>query len=120
MKTRHIEGQDELVLSLPSGQAALTGDAIRKFLELSGHTVETEEEDDGRSFSVQALFPDASPGFALKGLRVKEDLTQAELAMRLGLKQHHVSDMEKGKRPISAKLAKRIEEEFGVTYKAFL
>jgi plasmid maintenance system antidote protein VapI len=38
----------------------------------------------------------------------------------MGLKQHHVSGMETNKRSISVKLAKRIEEEFGVTYKAFL
>jgi plasmid maintenance system antidote protein VapI len=31
-----------------------------------------------------------------------------------------VSSMESGKRSITANMAKRIEKEFGVTYKAFL
>jgi len=57
---------------------------------------------------------------ALRGLRVKEDITQAELAERLGISQNMVSSMESGKRSITAKMAKRIEKEYGVTYKAFL
>jgi transcriptional regulator with XRE-family HTH domain len=57
---------------------------------------------------------------ALRGLRGKEDITQAELAARLGISQNMVSDMESGKRNISLKMAKRIAEEFKVPYKAFL
>ena len=71
-------------------------------------------------FSSKEVFPDGSPAMALRGLRVKEDITQAELAARLGISQNMVSSMESGKRSITAKMAKRIEQEFGVTYKAFL
>ena len=45
---------------------------------------------------------------ALRGLRGREDLTQAELAARLGVSQNAISEMENGKRPISTKMAKRL------------
>ena len=57
---------------------------------------------------------------ALLDLRVKEDISQVKLAEKLGISQNMVSSMESGKRSITAKMAKRIEKEFGVTYKAFL
>ncbi len=57
---------------------------------------------------------------ALRGLRGKEDLTQTELAARLGVSQNAISEMESGKRPISTKMAKRLGEEFNLPYKVFL
>ena len=66
------------------------------------------------------VFPDGSPAMALRGLRGKEDITQAELAARLGISQNMVSDMESGKRNISLKMATRIGEEFKISYKCFL
>jgi DNA-binding XRE family transcriptional regulator len=71
-------------------------------------------------FSSEEVFPDGSPAMALRGLRGKEDITQAELAARLGISQNMVSDMESGKRNISLKMAKRIGEEFKIPYKCFL
>ena len=70
--------------------------------------------------SADEVFPDGSPAMALRGLRGKEDITQAELAARLGISQNMVSDMESGKRPISTKMAKRLGEEFGLSYRCFL
>ena len=59
-------------------------------------------------------------GEKLQLLRKERGLTQAELAERLGVKQHHISEMENGKRPIGAEMAHRLEEAFGTSYKAFL
>ena len=73
-----------------------------------------------RCFSSEEAFPDGSPAMALRGLRGKEDITQVELAARLGISQNMVSDMESGKRNISLKMAKRIGEEFKIPYKCFL
>ena len=72
------------------------------------------------NFSAEEIFPDGSPAMALRGLRGKEDITQAELAARLGISQNMVSEMESGKRNISLKMAKRIGEKFKISYKCFL
>ena len=56
----------------------------------------------------------------LKGARAKENMTQVELANILGTKQHNISMIENGKRPIGKKLAKRLAEIFNVNYKVFL
>ncbi len=53
----------------------------------------------------------------LRGLRVKEDITQVELAEKLGISQNMVSDMEA--ESISLKMAKRIGETFNIPYKVF-
>ena len=49
-----------------------------------------------------------TPAGALKAYRLREGLSQAELAKKAGLKQHHISEMEKGKRGIGAKSAKAL------------
>jgi len=118
----HKEGKlnINLNLSVPSGKGDLIIDALRGMLALSGVKVRRVNEENDEVFSAREVFPDGSPAMALRGLRVKEDITQAELAARLGISQNMVSSMESGKRSISVKMAKRMEKEFGVTYKAFL
>lgn len=58
-------------------------------------------------------------GVALKGARAKEEFTQKELADELGIKQHHISEMENGKRAIGKEMAKRLSKVFHVSYKIF-
>jgi plasmid maintenance system antidote protein VapI len=96
-------------------------DTIRGVLALSGHDVAQIDEDTGeRLYSIEEVFPEATPGMVLRGLRGKEDLTQAEFAKRLGISQHHVSEMENNRRKIGLEMAKRIGEAFNVSYKIFL
>jgi plasmid maintenance system antidote protein VapI len=95
-------------------------DVIDGVLKLAGHTVRQINEDGEELYSAAEVFPEAHPGMALRGLRVKEDITQKELAERLGIKQHRVSEMEKGVRSISVDMAKRIGEAYNVSYKVFL
>lgn len=59
-------------------------------------------------------------GIVFRSLRFKHDLTQAEVAERLGIDQSDVSKIEKGKRSIGKALAKKIEKEFGIDYRRFL
>lgn len=56
----------------------------------------------------------------IRGLRGKNEITQEELADRLGIAQTRVSELESGKRSISVAMAKRLAGVFGVTYKMFL
>lgn len=57
---------------------------------------------------------------ALSSSRHKKDMTQQELADKLGMSQHHISEMENGKRTIGKAMAKRFSEIFDVDYKVFL
>ncbi len=60
------------------------------------------------------------PGLCVRGGRVKEGLTQAQLAQLVGIPQRHVSEMEHGKRPIGKEMAKRLGAALKVSYKVFL
>ena len=55
--------------------------------------------------TIEEVFPDAHPGKIVRGFRVREDITQEELAHRLGISQACVSEIESGKRPISHDMA---------------
>lgn len=73
----------------------------------------------------EEVFPDIKDpakriGIIFRGIRFKSNLTQAEIADRLGLDQSDVSKIEKGKRPVGKALAKKIEKEFGIDYRRFL
>ena len=60
------------------------------------------------------------PGVCLRGSRAKEEMSQAELARRLGISQSDLSKMELGKRPIGKKMAIRLGKILNVGYKVFL
>ncbi len=61
-----------------------------------------------------------TPAMRLKTCRKADGLTQTELANLLGISQSHVSEMEKNKRPIGLKMAKRIGKVLNIGYKVFL
>ena len=114
------EGQTLITLSVPSIKALTVADAIKGMLTLAGHKVRRVNSEGEEIVSAAEAFSDGSPAKALRGLRGKEDITQQEMAERLGITQAMVSDMESGKSSISAKMAKRIAESFRVPYKIFL
>lgn len=81
---------------------------LRKLL----HTMQGHGED---FIPAEDVFPelyDPIKGSAasLRGLRYREEMTQKQLADKLGIRQHHLSEMENGKRPIGKAMAKRIAE----------
>jgi len=59
-------------------------------------------------------------GLMLRGSRHKVEMTQIDLAGALGISQHHISEMENGKRPIGKVMAKRLAEIFKCNYRKFL
>jgi len=61
-----------------------------------------------------------TPGYYLRLFRGRADLSQEKLAENIGIKQHHISEMEKNKRPIGKTLAKKFATSFGCDYKKFL
>jgi DNA-binding XRE family transcriptional regulator len=59
-------------------------------------------------------------GMILSGARLREDLTQAQLAEMTGIPQGHISEMENGKRPIGKKNAHLFAKVLNCGYKVFL
>ena len=61
-------------------------------------------------------------GSVLRGLRIREGLTQNQLADKLGssVKQSHISEMERGRRTIGKDMAKKLARVLGTSYRMFL
>ena len=59
-------------------------------------------------------------GIVLQGMRIRSGMTQKELADHLGAKQHHVSEMEHGRRSIGKEMAQRLAKIFKTNYRVFL
>lgn len=59
-------------------------------------------------------------GTILRGARKKQELTQKELAELTGNFQHHLSEMENGKRTIGKKNAKLFGKVLSIDYRVFL
>ena len=119
MKAQTTGALTDIVLTVPTESAASVCKAINSILELA-QLSRPVNEDGEELFSGKEVFPEGHPGMALRGLRVKEGITQKEFATRLGIRQHHVSEMEKGTRTITLEMAKRIGETFNMSYKVFL
>jgi ribosome-binding protein aMBF1 (putative translation factor) len=68
----------------------------------------------------EEIYPHFNAGVALRAARKREGLTQKELALSIDVKQSHISEMEKGKRPIGKELAKRLAKALNVDYRVFL
>jgi ribosome-binding protein aMBF1 (putative translation factor) len=62
----------------------------------------------------------SEPGVMIRGARVKEGLSQIELAQKLGIPQSNVSEMENGKRPIGKNMARRLSRILKINYRVFL
>jgi len=59
-------------------------------------------------------------GVVLKVTRERRGITQTELARMTGVPQPHISQMERGKRPIGKKTAHQLAKALEVDYRVFL
>ncbi|MBI2605781.1 MAG: helix-turn-helix transcriptional regulator [Deltaproteobacteria bacterium] len=71
------------------------------------------------------VFPDfrhplKGPAARLRGARTKMEMSQAELARRTGIRQSHISEMERGERVIGKKVAQKLAIGLKVDYRVFL
>ena len=62
----------------------------------------------------------SEPGAALRGARVKEGISQTELAAKLKIPPSNISEMESGKRSIGKNMAKRLSKVLKLHYRVFL
>ena len=95
-------------------------EVIKQIITVLGGIEESGDENNREPVSSNKAFPESHPGVALRGLRAREGLTQKALAEKIGIEQSHVSNMEKGNRPISKAMAKKLGKIFDLTYKVFL
>jgi len=59
-------------------------------------------------------------GVVLKVMRERKGITQTELSDMTGIPQPHISQMERGKRPIGKKTAHQLAKALGMDYRVFL
>lgn len=82
-------------------------------------------DDDEDTLSIEEAFGNlykgiGKPAMLLKGFRKRDELTQAELAKKLGTTQSAIAEMENGQRKIGLKMAKKIAVFFDTDYKEFI
>ncbi len=81
------------------------------------------ENDENGSYSVAEVFPEyigKGQELALRAYRLREGLTQKQLAERTGISQHHISELETGKRAIGKERAKKLAEALHCDYRLLL
>lgn len=112
----------EICLQIPKKNIVKVKDIIENMLLLAGinYSIQAEIEDLDDTVDLEALFPDLHGGSAIKGLRYREGLTQEQLAQKINVKRHHISEMENGKRSIGKDMAKRLAKVLHTDYKVFL
>ncbi len=86
-------------------------------------TLSPFEQDD--SVPIEVALPDhrdpiKGPATRLRGARAKKGMTQRDLARLTGIRQSHISEMERGDRPIGKNVALRLAAGLGVDYRVFL
>ena len=119
-KKRLTEGQLEVRFrGAPAAVAQLRRLARSlKVKDLSGWELQEKEH-----YGIEELSPETawnSGGVCIRGARGKEGLTQKQLAELVGIAQHHVSEMENGKRPVGKETARKLAAVLKVDYRIFL
>ncbi len=82
--------------------------------------VETLENSDSIPWREAAGRRGSIPASILRGARSKKELTQTRLSELTGIPQRHISEMERGKRPIGKETAKKLSTALNVDYRVFL
>ena len=59
-------------------------------------------------------------GTTIRGLRIRDGLTQKQLAHKLNIHQVHISQIERGKRVVGKKLAQKLAKVFRTDHRLFL
>ena len=110
----------DICIRVPAAKVDQVKFAFSQFLELAGVQYSIPGNDEENLVTWEEAFPELGPGSVLQGARDREKLTQAELAEKIGVKPHHISEMENGKRTIGRKNAQKLAKVLNVNYKVFL
>lgn len=69
---------------------------------------------------LDGLLGEVTPAEKIKAYRSREELTQKELALKAGIMQQHLSEIERGVRPIGVAMAKKLSKALNCNYKSLL
>ncbi len=102
---------------LPKGKLRIVEEALVYAAGL-GTDEELISDGENRALLKKLEFPGGiTPANSLKAYRIREDLTQQELAKKSGIPQSNISAMEKGTRPIGLKTARKLADILRCHYK---
>ena len=121
----------QAVVRTPRIEVNIKGEIPPKLISLLeeefGEKLQLAEENDEEEVSIfetdwfQDIKTQTTPGDNLKIYRKNYSLTQAKLGEMLGgIPRQHISNMERGMRPISIKNARKLAEVFGVSPAKFI
>jgi len=120
MKERTTKEFAEIHIRIPGDKKERVRELIKNMLNLADVRYFIWDEAGDDSVSLEDVFPDLHAGSAIRGLRHREEMTQTQLAEKIGVSSRHVSEMENGRRRIDKETAKRLAEALNTTYKVFL
>ncbi len=115
-KKRHIKRQDTVITIRHGGALYIFPKKVAQKYRVSNTKQIVNADDLFEKINSQYT----KPGALLRGIRVRENLTQVKLAKKIKATQSDISQMENGTRKIGRIIAKRIEKLFGVDYRSFL
>ncbi len=120
--TRIIKDFAEIRIRVPFDKETMIRNIVENILRLAdaGYTLPDKDEHADKTVSPEEIFPDLHSGSAIRGLRYREGMTQSQLAGKIGVKPRHISEMEKGKRPIGKEMATRLAKALRTDCEVFL
>ena len=95
---------------------------IRRIAQEYGNYLEKDDEtvDPFATEWYRSITEKTTPGDRLNTERFKTSMTQVKLSELTGIPQHHISEMEHGKRPIGRETARKFAKVFKTDYRYFL
>jgi DNA-binding XRE family transcriptional regulator len=120
MKTRHTEKQVDVTVK--GVKYPIPVDAVSDVVGILGKLSGKSKSDWVLSDHVFEDLHDkyTKVGSVLRGARLREELTQKELANKIGVGQSDIANMEHGRRPIGKAMAKRLAKALHTDYRVFL
>lgn len=114
---------DSVFLGVVCQQAML--EEVKNVLAAKGCTIREEKPalpplENRDWLTVEEVFPDFHAGDRIKGLRYREDMTQKQLAEKVGISIQNLSHMEHGRRPVGKEMAKRIAGALNADWRTLL
>ena len=82
--------------------------------------IESDQAIDWRNAFSDLINEFTEVGATIRGFRLREGWTQAELGEKIGVSQANLSKIEHGQRSIGKKLAKKMANVFQTDYRVFL
>jgi DNA-binding XRE family transcriptional regulator len=83
-------------------------------------TTPQKEAPEKEWYTIEELFPESTPGRALRAYRNREDMTQKQTADAVGISVQNLSHMENGRRPIGKEMAKRLAKVLHTDWRLLL